>query len=92
MKINYLILVAEKNKQKTDCNIKISEKEKLDKCIMILWSWQIHSEFYNKTAKNFAARSAQANLISKADFNTKLISLNKKLTPIKQNIYLLKMN
>ena len=32
------------------------------------------------TAKNFAARLAQANLITKTDFNTKLISLIKKIS------------
>ena len=30
------------------------------------------------TSENFAARLAQANLVTKTDFETKLISLNKK--------------
>ena len=37
------------------------------------------SEFNNLTAKRFAARFIQANLVIKADFDTKLISLNKKI-------------
>ena len=36
---------------------------------------------FNKlTAENFAARLAQANLITKTNFNAKLSSLNKKIT------------
>ena len=50
------------------------------------------SEFNNLTAKSFAARLAQANLVTKTDFHSKLVSLNKKLTQIKQNMCLLKMN
>ena len=36
------------------------------------------SEFNNLTAKSFAARLAQGNLVTKTDYDTKLISLNKK--------------
>ena len=36
------------------------------------------AEFNNLTAKRFAARLAQANLVTKTDFDTKLISLNKR--------------
>ena len=39
------------------------------------------------TAENFAARLAQINLVTKTDFNNKLINLNKKITQSKQNIY-----
>ena len=47
----------------------------------------------NKLAVDvFNARLAQANLITKTNFDAKLSSLNKKLLKIKQNIYLLKVN
>ena len=36
------------------------------------------SEFNNLTAKNFTARLAQANLVTKIDFDDNLTSLNKK--------------
>ena len=77
--------------QKTDYDTKISEVEKKftdhnhDKYITT-------PEFNKFTAEMFAARFAQENLITKTDFDDKPISLNKKLIPIKQNIYLLKMN
>ena len=38
----------------------------------------------NLTAENFAARLAQANSVTKTHFDTKLISLNKKLTRTKK--------
>ena len=37
-------------------------------------------KFNNLSTKNFAARLAQANLITKTDFDTKLINLNKNTT------------
>ena len=37
-------------------------------------------KFNNFTTTNFAARLAQANLITKTDFDTKLINLNKNTT------------
>ena len=37
-------------------------------------------EFNKLTVENFAARLAQANLITKTDFDTKLSSLNRKIT------------
>ena len=44
-------------------------------------------EFDKLTAENFTARLTQANLMSKTDFDSKLISFNKKNKPqIKQNI------
>ena len=49
-------------------------------------------EFNKFTAEEFDARLARANLVAKADFDTKLISPNKKITWIKQHIYSLKMN
>ena len=58
--------------KKTDYNVKISEIEKNiychnhDKYITT-------SGFTNSTAKHFAARLAQANLVSKTDFDAKLI-------------------
>ena len=37
-------------------------------------------EFNKLTAKNFAARLTQANLVTKTDFDNKLTSLNRKIT------------
>ena len=36
-------------------------------------------EFNKLTARNFAARLARANLVTKTDFNNELINLNKKI-------------
>ena len=77
--------------KKTDCNTRITDIEnKLnnhdhDKYINT-------SEFNKLAADVFNARIAQANLITKTDFDAKLSSLNRKITIINQNIYLLKMN
>ena len=49
-------------------------------------------EFNTLAADAFNARLAQANLITKTDFDAKLSRLNKKLRKINQNTYLLKMN
>ena len=49
-------------------------------------------KFNNLTTKNFAARLAKANLITKTDFDTKLINLNKNTTSNKQRICLFKIN
>ena len=74
--------------KKTDCNTRITDIEnKLnnhdhDKYINT-------SEFNKLAADVFNARIAQANLITKTDFDAKLIE---KLLIINQNIYLLKMN
>ena len=63
--------------KQTDYNTKINETEKKisdhnrDKCTTT-------PEFNNFTAEIFAARLAQANLVAKTGFDTKLISLNKK--------------
>ena len=46
------------------------------------------SEFNKLTTENFAARLAQANLVTKTDFDTKLQNLYKKLLQINQNICL----
>ena len=40
----------------------------------------------------FNARSAQANLMTKTDFDARLSNLNNKITRINQNIYLMKMS
>ena len=40
----------------------------------------------NLTAEHFDAKIKQANLVSKPDFNNKLISFKRKLPQIKQNI------
>ena len=43
-------------------------------------------------AEVFDAKLARKNLITKTDFNTKVISFNKKINSNKTKIYLLKMN
>ena len=66
-------------KTKTDYNTKISEIEKKvsdhnhDKYI-------IAPEFNNLAAGVFTSRLAQADLVTKTDFETKLQSLNKRIT------------
>ena len=40
-------------------------------------------ELINLTGESFAARLKQANLVSKTDFDNKLIKLNRKFTPNK---------
>ena len=44
------------------------------------------TEINKLIAENFAARLAQENLVTKTDFDNKLINLDKKLTQTKQNI------
>ena len=69
--------------KKTDYNMKISEigKKITDhshgKCITT-------PEFNNLATENFAARLAQAHLVTKTDFDNKLKNLNKK-DLLKQN-------
>ena len=63
--------------KKTDYNTAVDETEKKiidhdhDKYITI-------PEFNKLTAENFAAKLAHGNLVTKADFDNKLINLNKK--------------
>ena len=72
--------------KKIDYNAKISEIEKKvtgnnhDKCITT-------SECNSLTVKKIAARLAQANLVIKRDFDTKLISLNKKINSNKKKTF-----
>ena len=67
---------------KTDYDTKVNEiKKKItdhkhDKYITI-------PEFNKLTAENFAARLAQANLVTKTDFDDKLINTNRKITSSK---------
>ena len=103
-KIKYLVLwnaslTAVENKvpnisslvKKTDYNTKITEIE--NRLIDHNRGKYITTPEFNRlTAENFAARLKQANLVTKTDFDDKLKSLNQKLTQIKQNMYLLKMN
>ena len=49
-------------------------------------------EFNKLRAEHFATRWAQANLVTKTNFDDKLINLNKKLLQTKQSIYLLKIS
>ena len=75
--MNYLILVVQLKKP-TDYNTEIAEIEKKltdhnhDKCITT-------PEFNKFTADVFDERLKQANVVTKTDFDTKLISLNKKI-------------
>ena len=77
-------------KKKTDYNTKSNENENKvtdhdhDEYITT-------SEFNKQTIENVAARLAQANSVTKTDFNAKLISLNKKIDSNKTN-YLLVEN
>ena len=78
--------------KKTDYNTKINELEKKitdhknDRYITT-------PEFNKLTTENFAGRLAQANLITKTDFDGKLSSFKiEKLLQIKQSIYLWKIN
>ena len=50
--------------------------------------------YYSNTldADVFNARSAQANLMTKTDFDARLSNLNNKITRVNQNIYLMKMS
>ena len=75
-------MFSQQKKTKTDYDTKILKIEKKvtdhdhdhdhDKYIATL-------ELNKLTAEHFAARLAQANLITKTNFDTKLISLNKKI-------------
>ena len=50
-------------------------------------------QFNKLTIENFAARLAQANLVTKTDYDDKMIKLHRKTTSnIKQSIYLLKIS
>ena len=77
MKIKYLILAV--SLKKRDYNSKITKLEKEltnhnhDKCITT-------PAFNTLAADVFNARLAQANLITKTDFDAKLSSLNRKIT------------
>ena len=44
-------------------------------------------EFNKLTAENFAVRLKQANLVSKTDFDNKIISFNRKITSNKNKIF-----
>ena len=62
--------------KKTDYNIKVTEIESKHN------NNHDTSEFNKLTADVFNARLAQANLITKTDFDAKLLSLNKKITSL----------
>ena len=77
MKIKYLALVI--SLKKTDYNNKVTEIEsKLNN--HNLDNYITTSEFNELTADVFNARLAQANLITKTNFDVKLSSLNRKIT------------
>ena len=70
--------------KKTDCNTKVTEIENNlnnhnhDKYIDT-------SEFNKSAVEVFNVRIAQANLVTKTDFDYKLSSLNRKLLKVEQN-------
>ena len=70
----------------------VSLKRNLLIMIMTIHEYITTPEFNTLAADVFNARLAQADLITKTDFNAKLSSLNRKLLQINQNIYLLKMS
>ena len=77
--------------QKADYDAKISEIE--NKVINYCHDKYITTSKFSKlTTKKFAARIAQSNLVTKTDFDNKLMILNKKITSNKKNMYMLKMN
>ena len=78
--------IVKKTKQKTEYNTKISE------IVNDHDDYITTSKFKKLTKEMFKARLTQENLVTKADFDAKPTSLNKKLTQIKQSIYLLKIN
>ena len=87
--MKYLIMIVQsKKKKKTVHDTKISEIEKKV-------SEHNHGkyittpEFNNLTAEVFTASLKQANLMTKTDFNTRLISLNKKINSNKRKHVLL---
>ena len=72
-----------KKKQTNKKKIRLSQKiSKLDKTLTDHNhdKYNTTPEFNELTAENFAARLAQANLITKTDFDVKLPSLNSKIT------------
>ena len=85
------ITVASTLVKKTDYNTKMTEIENKinnhnhDKYITT-------PEFDTLAADVFNARLAQANLITKTDFDAKLSRYNKKLRKINQKIYMLKLS
>ena len=80
--VSNLVLRTDYNTEISEIENKVSDHDH-DKYITT-------SEFNQLTAENFKARLAQANLVTKKDFDAKLTSPNKKLIQI--NIYLLKIN
>ena len=78
LKIKYLMLIVQSKKKKKDYSTKSSELEKKiidhnhDRCITT-------PEFNKFTAKPFDVRLASENLVTKTDFDTEIIILNKKI-------------
>ena len=86
MKIKYLILAVlfKKQTKVTDIETKLNNHNH-DKYITTL-------EFNTLAKDLFNVRLAQANLITKIDFNAKLSRINREITKNQKEIYLLKMN
>ena len=76
LKIKYLALIIQ---LKTDYNTKVTEIE--NKLTNHNHDKYIDTQEFNKLAADvFNARLAQANLITKTDFDAKLSNLNRKIT------------
>ena len=76
--------------KKTDYSTKVTEIE--NKLSNHNHDKYIDPPEFNKLAANvFNARLAQANLVTKTDFDDKLSNLNKKILKIEHIIYLFKM-
>ena len=77
--------------KKTGYNTKVAEIE--NKLNNHNHDKYIDTQEFNKLADNvFNARLDQENLVAKTDFDNKLWNLNRKITEIKQIIYLFKMH
>ena len=77
--------------KKTDYNTKVTEIE--NKLNNHNHDKYIDTPEFNKLAGDvFNARLAQANLVTKTDFDDKLSNLNRKITKNKSDIYLFKLN
>ena len=77
--------------KKTDYNTKSNEVEK--KITDHSHNKYITTPKFNKlTVENFAASAAQANLVTKIDFDDKLKNLKKKINSNKTKHFIVKMN
>ena len=86
-KIPNIICLVKKNKSITQKLLKLKKNLRIIIMANILLLQSLEAN-----CRKFCCKIKQANLVTKTDFDDKLKSLNQKLTQIKQNMYLLKMN